>query len=176
MKNHMSLKKYVGSFEVTLSGEYNPSELSSKIIEPTKVIIVIDESSKRIYLWLGAKSSQSSKMGARRAVKTIPTFGLRTKGLDFPVGKECKIIEIDESIEQSDSSTHSNLAELHKILGKTYTKVTDGIWYAKEATPQEREEKPEARMVERRLLFEMSHLEKESIEKDKKKKVDEHKQ
>jgi hypothetical protein len=172
----MSLKKYVGSFEVNLSGEYIPREMSSKIIEPSKVVIVIDEFSKRIYLWLGAKSSQNSRMGARRAVKTIPTFGLRAKGLDFPVGKECKIIEIDESIEQSDSSTHSNLAELRKILGKTYTKVTDGIWYAKETTPQEREEKPEAKIVERRLLFEMSHLEKESIEKDKKKKVDEHKQ
>jgi hypothetical protein len=171
----MSYKKYVGSFEVTLSGEYIPRELSSKIIEPTKVIIVIDEFSKRIYLWLGAKSSQSTKMGSRRAVKTIPTFGLRAKGLDFPVGKECKIIEIDESMIQSDSPTHSSLAELHKLLEKTYIKVTDGIWYAKEATPQEREEKPEARIVERRLLFEMSHLEKEALKKDKKK-VDEHKE
>jgi hypothetical protein len=162
--------RYVGSFEVTLSGEYVPRELSTKTIEPSKVIMVIDEFSKRIYLWLGEKSSQSNKMGARRAVKTIPTFGLKAEGLDYPIGRDCKIIEIDQSAAQTDISTRSNLAELEELLKKSYSKVAEGVWYTKEVAPQAGEDKPEAKIVEKRMLFEMNHLERESTGKDKKKK------
>ncbi len=165
----MIQKRYVGSFEVTLSGEYIPRELSSKTIEPGKAIMIVDEFSKRIYLWLGEKSSQSNKMGARRAVKTIPTFGLRTAGLEYPIGRDCKIIEIDGSAIESDSSTRANLAELEELLKRTYTKVVEGVWDASETPLETKEEKPEARIVERRMQFEMSHLEKEAMKKDKKK-------
>jgi hypothetical protein len=166
----MSQKRYVGSFEVTLSGEYIPRELSRKTIEPSRVIMVIDELSKRIFLWLGEKSSQSNKMGARRAVKTIPTFGLKVKGLDYPIGRDCKIIEIDESIAQSDSSTRSNLDQLEELLKRSYMKLVEGVWYRREVPPQAKEDKPEAKIVEKRMLFEMGHLEKEAMGKDKKKK------
>jgi hypothetical protein len=168
----MFQKRYVGSFEVTLSGEYVPRELSVKVIEPGKVIMIIDEFSKRIYLWLGEKSSQSNKMGARRAIKTIPTFGLRAEGLGFPIGRDCKIIEIDETA-KTDSETRLNLAQLEELLKKSYKKITEGVWYASETPPETKEDKPEAKIVEKRMLFEMSHLEKEAIGKDKKKKASE---
>jgi hypothetical protein len=169
----MIQKKYVGSFEVTLPGEYIPRELSTKLIEPSKVIMIIDEFSNRIYLWLGEKSSLSNKMSARRAIKTIPTFGLKAEGLGFPIGRDCKIIEIDESAAQSDSSTRSNLAELEELLKRSYKKITEGVWYASETPPEAKEDKLEAKIVERRMLFEMSHLEKEAMGKDKKKKASE---
>jgi hypothetical protein len=169
----MSQRRYIGSFEVTLSGEYIPRELSTKIIEPSKVIMVIDEFSKKIYLWLGEKTSQGNKMGARRAIKTIPTFGLTVAGLGFPIGRDCKIIEIDGSEIQSDSSARSNFTELEELLKGSYTKPAEGVWYASEVPPSAKENKPEAKIVERRILFEMSHLEKEAIGKDKKKKPNE---
>jgi hypothetical protein len=166
----MSQKRYVGSFEVTLSGEYIPRDLSTKTIEPGKVIMVIDEFSKRIYLWLGEKSSQSNKMSARRAVKTIPTFGLRAAGLGFPIGRDCKIVEVDESAIESDDTTRSHLTELQELLMGSYKKITEGVWYASEIPPEAKEGKPEAQIVENRMLFEMRHLEKEAMGKDKKKK------
>jgi hypothetical protein len=164
----MSQKRYVGSFEVTLSGEYIPRELSTGIIDPSKVIMVIDEFSKRIYLWLGEKTSQSNKMGARRAVKTIPTFGLRAKGLDYPIGRDCKIIEIDQSVAQSDNSISSSLSQLEELLKRSHSKVVEGVWFTKESAPPANEDRPEAKIVEKRMLFEMSHLEKEAMKKDKK--------
>jgi hypothetical protein len=109
-------------------------------------------------------------MSARRAVKTIPTFGLRAAGLGFPIGRDCKIVEVDGSAIQSDSMTRSYLTELEELLKGNYKKITEGVWYASEIPPEGKEGRPEAKIVENRMLFEMRHLEKEAMGKDKKKK------
>ena len=160
-------------FEASPSGEFNPAELSMRILAPGKVVMIIDESSKRIYMWLGIGSSRNNRMTARRAANSIPMFGLRAKGLDFPVGRDCRIIEIDQSLIESTSETISSFAELQELLKKSYKKVADGVWYGAEKSEMAPENvRPEAKVVEGRLLYEMSHLEKETIEKDKKRKTE----
>lgn len=167
----LSFGKYVASFVVDPSGQFVPTELSTQILDSRKVVAVIDEPSKRIYLWLGKESSQNNKMGARRAVKSIPTFGLRVKGAEFPLGRDCRIAEIEESMEGSDSTTRTTLAKLEALLKKPHTKQSEGIWIVKDAPASAMGEmKTEAKILERRMQFEMSHLEKETTGKDKKEK------
>nr|MDO8097881.1 hypothetical protein [Candidatus Njordarchaeota archaeon] len=171
----MSSRKYVTSFEVNTSGELVPTELSTRTTDPKKVVLIIDEASRKIYLWLGSESSKNNRMVARRAANSIPIFGLKVKGLDFPVGKDCKITEVDESLKDSDKLASSNLVQLEDLLKRPYTKLADGIWHIKELPVPQKEEKlkPEARTLERRMQYEMSHLEKETVEKDKKRRAEE---
>ncbi|WXG45181.1 MAG: hypothetical protein WED05_00365 [Candidatus Atabeyarchaeum deiterrae] len=172
----MNSRKFVAVFEASPSGELNPAELSTRILAPGKVVMVIDESSKRIYMWLGMGSSQNNRMTAKRAANSIPIFGLRAKGLEFPVGRDCRIIEIDQSLIESTSETSSSFVELQELLKKSYKKVADGVWYTVEKYEMVSEKvKPEAKIVEGRMLYEMSHLEKETTEKDKKRKTEERK-
>ena len=173
----MSSKKYVTSFEVNSSGELVPTELSTRTADPKKVILIIDEASKKIYLWLGAETSKNNRLVARRTANSIPIFGLKVKGLEFPVGKDCKIAEVDESLKNSDEQARSNMENLEAFLKIPYTRLADGIWYAKEPPVPRKEEtlKPEAKVLERRMQYEMGHLEKESVQKDKKKKAEERK-
>jgi len=173
----LSSRKYVTSFEVNSSGELIPTELSTKTTDPRKVVLIIDEASRKIYLWLGSESSKNNRMVAKRTANSIPIFGLKVKGLDFPVGKDCKITEVDESLKDSDKLARSNLVELENLLKRPYGKLTNGIWYAREAPLPGKEEKlkTEARILESRMQYEMGHLEKETVEKDKKRKTEEHK-
>jgi hypothetical protein len=170
----LSSKKYITSFEVNASGELIPTELSTKTTDTEKVILIIDEASMKIYLWIGSESSKNNRMVAKRIANSIPIFGLRVKGLDFPVGKDCKIAEVDESQRDSDKLAHSNLVELENLLKRPHAKLTEGIWYAREA-PLPRKEKldTEARVLESRMQYEMGHLEKETVEKDKKRRTEE---
>jgi hypothetical protein len=160
---------------VSSSGELVPTELSTKTADPRKVILIIDESSKKIYLWLGAESSKNKQLVARRAANSIPIFGLKVRGLEFPVGKDCEIAEVDESLKNYDEQVRSNMTNLEALLRIPYTRLTDGIWYAKEQAGLRKEEKlkPEAKVLERRMEYEMGHLEKESVQKDKKKRTEE---
>jgi hypothetical protein len=173
----LSSRKYITSFEVSSSGELVPAELSIKTADPRKVVLIIDEASGKIYLWLGVQSSKNKQLVARRTANSIPIFGLKVRGLEFPVGKDCKIIEVDESLKDSDEQARSNMAQLEALLRVTYFKLADGIWYAKvPPLPQKGEAlKSEASILERRMQYEMGHLEKETVEKDKKKRTEERK-
>lgn len=170
----LSSRKYVALFDVNASGELIPTDVSTITADPKKVALIVDEASRRIYLWLGSASSKNNRMVAKRTANSIPIFGLRAKGLDFPVGKDCKITEIDESLKNSDKLTQSNLVELEGLLKRPYTKQAEGIWYTKEVPQLGKEElKIEARVLESRMQYEMDHLEKTTTGKDKKKKTEE---
>ncbi|WXG42559.1 MAG: hypothetical protein WED04_00370 [Promethearchaeati archaeon SRVP18_Atabeyarchaeia-1] len=170
----MSSAKYIASFVVNSSGEFIPAELSINIIEPSRVVAVIDEPAKKIHLWLGKKSSLNNRMGAIRNVKSIPTFGLKTKGATFPIGRDCRVIQIDESLTGSDSTTRADLAELEALLKKPHTEQSKGVWRVGELpSKEEGEMKTEAKVLEKRMQFEMSHLERETTGKGKKKESEE---
>jgi hypothetical protein len=167
----LSSGKYVASFVVDPTGELVPSELSPQALDSRKVVVVIDEPSKRIYLWLGKGSSLNNKMGARRIVKSIPIFGLRKEGAEFPLGRDCKIIEIEESLIGSDNAIRVNMQEFDALLRKPHIMHGAGIWHLEDVPPPAKDEiKTEAKILERRMQFEMSHLERETIAKTKKEK------
>ena len=165
----LSSGKYVASFIVGPSGELIPNELSPQTLDSGKVAIVIDEPSKRIYLWMGKGSSLNNKMGARRIVKSIPIFGLKKEGAEFPLGRECKIIEIEEALVASDNTTRINMEEFETLLKKPHTRTGAGISRLEEVSPPAKgETSSEAKILERRMQYEMSHLERETIGKRKK--------
>jgi hypothetical protein len=166
----------VASFVVDASGEFVPTDMSAKILDSNKVVAVIDEPSRKIFLWLGSGSTLNNRMGAKRAVKPIPTFGLRVKGAEFPIGRDCKIIEVDEATAGSDENTRASLSELEALLKKPHRKQGEGIWYVEDfATESKGETRTEAKILERRIQFEMSHLEKETIAKHSKRRTEENK-
>jgi hypothetical protein len=173
-EEQLSSGKYVASFIVDPSGEFIPAELGAEALDSKKVVVIIDEPSKRIYLWLGKASSQNNKMGARRTVKSIPTFGLRKKGIEFPLGRDCTIVEIEESRAESDSATRTNLADLSTLFKRPHIKRSAGIWRVEDVSPAETGEfKTDAKILERRMQYEMSHLEREAMTKNKKGKQEE---
>ena len=129
------------------SGETVPIPAKPDALSSENIIIVIDEFSKVIWLWLGAQSRKIFKMGAIRKARSFLGMGAQYK--DMTIGFGCQTLKIIDETNLDDPVQKADYDELKKFLSRV--KLIDGVLAAVPAeaeAPVPPVEKPAPKKVE----------------------------
>lgn len=116
MESRILMLKYESGETVPIPAK--PDELNSE-----NIIIVIDEFSKVIWLWLGSSTRKIFKMGAMRKARSFLGIGAQYK--DTTVGFGCQTLKIIDETNLDDPVQKTNYDELKSLLSKV--KLVDGV-------------------------------------------------
>jgi hypothetical protein len=119
-------KAYAIMFDVLEGGVCEPIEWSKENLVPDKIIMVLDESDRIIWLFHGKKRGLVSRRTALRQAQSL-------KGHGYTIGRSIigrnmdKIVEIDERKIGRDPETDAENEKFMALLSKTVVKEADHV-------------------------------------------------
>ena len=104
------------------AGDTYPITPAADELTSDNIIIVLDEYSKAVWLWLGSKARDIFKRGAMRKARGLLNYGMDYN--QFKVGIGCSKLRVIDENELSDANVKADFDELKSVLRKA--KIIDG--------------------------------------------------
>ena len=104
------------------AGDTYPITPAADELTSDNIIIVLDEFSKAVWLWLGSKARDIFKRGAMRKARGLLNYGMDYNQLKVGIG--CSKLRVIDENELSDANVKADFDELKGVLRKV--KVIDG--------------------------------------------------
>ena len=115
------------------AGDTYPISPAADELTSDNIIIVLDEFSKAVWLWLGSKARDIFKRGAMRKARGLLNYGMDYN--QFKVGIGCSKLRVIDENELSDANVKADFDELKSVLRKV--KPIDGKLAKIETGPPE---------------------------------------
>jgi hypothetical protein len=116
---------YFLMLKVTPEKEVVPVKWLLSNLDESSASLVIDESSERLYLWIGESVDGITKAVARRRAADISSQGFRLENISHPIGKvAAKKLEIVE-LAQGDVNKDFKVKEIFNDLKNLFRKKTE---------------------------------------------------
>lgn len=122
---------YFLMLKVTPEKEVVPVKWLLSNLDGSSASLVIDESSERLYLWIGESVDGITKAVARRRAADISSQGFRLENMSHPIGKvtakKLEVIELAQGDIAKDFKVKEMFSDLKSLFRKKTELLEDGV-------------------------------------------------